>query len=209
MTTTITMPSLGESVAEGEIGKWLVTEGQRVEKDQPLVEVLTDKADSEIPATSAGVVTKIFAPQGAMVAVGDKLCEIDPAAQAGDGATAKLAARQVAPGRYQARVTADARQPLTVSSSEAGAAAPPRFVLPDPNAEYRFNPGDVVVLKSIATATGGAWHPAPEALRDTAGSRQTVRRALWPALVVFGLVMWLVDVLMRRVRVFETSGVIS
>ncbi|HEX7779773.1 MAG TPA: VWA domain-containing protein, partial [Vicinamibacterales bacterium] len=129
--------------------------------------------------------------------------------KSGDGATAKLAARQVAPGRYQARVTADARQPLTVSSSEAGAAAPPRFVLPDPNAEYRFNPGDVVVLKSIATATGGAWHPAPEALRDTAGSRQTVRRALWPALVVFGLVMWLVDVLMRRVRVFETSGVIS
>ena len=123
--------------------------------------------------------------------------------KSGDGATAKLTARQVAPGRYQARVTADARQPLTVSSSEAGFVAPSRLVLPDPNAEYRFNPGDVVVLKSIATATGGAWHPKPEALRDTAGSRQTVRRALWPALVAFGLVMWLVDVLMRRVRLFE------
>jgi Ca-activated chloride channel homolog len=129
--------------------------------------------------------------------------------KSGDGATAKLAARQVAPGRYQARVTADARQPLTVSVSEGGVSAPSRLVLPDPNAEYRFNPGDVVVLRSIASATGGALSPTPEVLRETAGSKQTVRRALWPALVAFGLVMWLVDVLLRRVRVFETSGVIS
>jgi uncharacterized protein (DUF58 family) len=126
--------------------------------------------------------------------------------KSGDGATAKLAARQVAPGRYQARVTADARQPLTVTASQAGVAAPSRLILPDPNAEYRFNPGDTVVLRSIATATGGVWHATPEQLRDTAGSRQTVRRALWPGLVVFGLVMWLVDVLMRRVRVFEEAA---
>jgi hypothetical protein len=98
---------------------------------------------------------------------------------------------------------------LTVTASQAGVAAPSRLILPDPNAEYRFNPGDLVVLKSIATATGGVWNATPEQLRETAGSRQTVRRALWPALVAFGLVMWLVDVLMRRVRVFETSGVIS
>ena len=127
--------------------------------------------------------------------------------KSGDGATAKLAARQVAPGRYQARVTADARQPLTVSVSEAGVAAPSRLVLPDPNAEYRFNPGDVVMLRSIASATGGTLSPKPEMLRETAGSKQTVRRALWPALVAFGLVMWLVDVLLRRVRVFEQTSV--
>ena len=82
MTTTITMPQLGESVAEGEVGKWLVKEGQRVEKDQPLVEILTDKADSEIPASESGVVTKIYVTEGATIAVGARLCEIDAAAQA-------------------------------------------------------------------------------------------------------------------------------
>jgi len=82
MTTTITMPSLGESVAEGEVGKWLVQEGQRVAKDDPLVEIMTDKADSEIPATSGGVITRIFVTEGDLVAVGDALCEIDANAEA-------------------------------------------------------------------------------------------------------------------------------
>ncbi|MCA9582304.1 MAG: 2-oxo acid dehydrogenase subunit E2 [Myxococcales bacterium] len=91
----ITMPALGESVAEGEIGKWLVREGERVEKDQPLVEVLTDKADSEIPASATGVVTKIFASVGDVVSVGENLCEIDANAEAsdsGDGASKGAAA---------------------------------------------------------------------------------------------------------------------
>lgn len=82
MATTITMPALGESVAEGEIGKWLVEEGQQVQKNQPLVEILTDKADSEIPASEDGVITKIFAQVGDIVSVGDNLCEIDANAQA-------------------------------------------------------------------------------------------------------------------------------
>ncbi len=82
MATTITMPSLGESVSEGEVGKWLVQEGQRVEKDQPLVEIMTDKADSEIPATESGVVTRIYAQEGSTIGVGDRLCDIDPSAVA-------------------------------------------------------------------------------------------------------------------------------
>ncbi|MCA9601196.1 MAG: dihydrolipoamide acetyltransferase family protein [Polyangiales bacterium] len=80
MAITITMPQLGESVAEGEVGKWLVAVGDHVEKDQPLVEILTDKADSEINASSSGVVTQIFADVGATVAVGGKLCELDESA---------------------------------------------------------------------------------------------------------------------------------
>jgi 2-oxoglutarate dehydrogenase E2 component (dihydrolipoamide succinyltransferase) len=79
---TIRMPQLGESVVEGTIGKWLVREGERVEKDQPVVEILTDKADSEVPAPAAGVVTKLLATEGQVVAVGDALCEVDPAATA-------------------------------------------------------------------------------------------------------------------------------
>ena len=82
MATQVTMPQLGESVVEGTIGKWLVSVGQSVAKDEPLVEILTDKADSELPSPIAGVVTKLLAGEDDIVAVGDPICEIDEGAQA-------------------------------------------------------------------------------------------------------------------------------
>ena len=82
MTTKVTMPQLGESVVEGTVGRWLVSEGQRVEKDQPIVEILTDKADSEVPAPVAGVIVTLFAGVDDVVAVGEPLCEIDENATA-------------------------------------------------------------------------------------------------------------------------------
>jgi 2-oxoglutarate dehydrogenase E2 component (dihydrolipoamide succinyltransferase) len=82
MASQVTMPQLGESVVEGTIGKWLVSVGQTVAKDQPLVEILTDKADSELPSPVAGVVTKLLAAEDDIVAVGDAICEIDENAKA-------------------------------------------------------------------------------------------------------------------------------
>lgn len=82
MATKVTMPQLGESIVEGTIGKWLVSVGQSVDKDQPLVEILTDKADSELPAPFAGVVTQLLASEDDIVAVGDPICEIDERAPA-------------------------------------------------------------------------------------------------------------------------------
>jgi len=82
MSTKVTMPQLGESVVEGTVGRWLVEEGERVEKDQPVVEILTDKADSEVPAPVAGVVVKLLAAVDDVVAVGDGLFEIDENAEA-------------------------------------------------------------------------------------------------------------------------------
>ncbi|MFT5357579.1 MAG: 2-oxoglutarate dehydrogenase E2 component (dihydrolipoamide succinyltransferase) [Polyangiales bacterium] len=87
MTTKLTMPQLGESVVEGTIGKWLVAEGERVEKDQPLVEILTDKADTEVPSPVAGVVINLQGGVDDIVAVGDLLCEIDENATGGASAT--------------------------------------------------------------------------------------------------------------------------
>ncbi len=83
MATPVTMPQLGESVVEGTIGKWLVSVGQSVSKDEPLVEILTDKADSELPSPVSGVVTKLLANEDDIVAVGDPICEIDESATAG------------------------------------------------------------------------------------------------------------------------------
>jgi 2-oxoglutarate dehydrogenase E2 component (dihydrolipoamide succinyltransferase) len=82
MSTTVAMPQLGESVVEGTIGKWLVQEGDHVQRDQPVVEILTDKADSEVPSPVSGVVLKLLAREDDVVRVGAGLCVIDEAAQA-------------------------------------------------------------------------------------------------------------------------------
>jgi 2-oxoglutarate dehydrogenase E2 component (dihydrolipoamide succinyltransferase) len=79
----VLMPQLGESVAEGTVTKWLVREGDVVTREQPLLEVATDKADTEVPAPSAGRVAQIVAPVGATVAQGGVLCRIDETATAG------------------------------------------------------------------------------------------------------------------------------
>lgn len=100
--------------------------------------------------------------------------------RAGDGPSRDVQARQVAPGRYEASVVADARETLSVSVTDAGTdegtAAATRLLVPDPMAEYRFRPPDDDLLKSIASGTGGAWKPTPEALARAAGDSRTERR---------------------------------
>ncbi|MDH3482923.1 MAG: 2-oxo acid dehydrogenase subunit E2 [Myxococcales bacterium] len=91
------MPQLGESVVEGTIGKWLVSVGDAVTKDQPIVEILTDKADSELPAPVAGVITNLLANEDDVIAVGDAICEIDESAQASAGEGPPSTTREVVP----------------------------------------------------------------------------------------------------------------
>ena len=64
MSVDIIMPQMGESVVEGTILKWLVKEGDRVEKDQPIVEISTDKIDTEAPSPVRGVIKNILYPEG-------------------------------------------------------------------------------------------------------------------------------------------------
>jgi pyruvate dehydrogenase E2 component (dihydrolipoamide acetyltransferase) len=71
MATEVVMPEMGESIAEGTITKWLVKTGDKVEKDQPLFEISTDKVDAEIPSPAAGVLLEIKADEGATVPVGE------------------------------------------------------------------------------------------------------------------------------------------
>ena len=126
--------------------------------------------------------------------------------RAADATTpARLTARQVAPGSYEATVVADATQPLTVSveGAAAGTGITSRTVLPDAAAEYRFRPPDEGLLRSIASSTGGAYHPDAAALANAAGDRRTQRRPLWPSLVSLALLLWFADLVLRRVRVFE------
>src|SRR6476620_1464713 len=67
--TVVKMPQLGESVAEGTIGRWLKQPGERVERDAPLVEIQSDKVNTELPSPVTGVLREILVPEGETVAV--------------------------------------------------------------------------------------------------------------------------------------------
>jgi hypothetical protein len=119
------------------------------------------------------------------------------------GSSVEVPLRQVAPGRYEASVLADASQTVTVTASDASGTAISRVLPVDAAAEYRFRPPDAELLKSLASATGGSWMPAVSALTVAATDRHSERRPLWPALTISALGLWFVDLLLRRVRVFE------
>src|SRR3954447_9608856 len=76
MPTSVTMPALGESVTEGTVTRWLKQEGEQVKADEPLLEVSTDKVDTEIPSPAAGVLTKILVAEDETVEVGTELAVI-------------------------------------------------------------------------------------------------------------------------------------
>jgi 2-oxoglutarate dehydrogenase E2 component (dihydrolipoamide succinyltransferase) len=92
MTFSVTMPALGESVTEGTVTRWLKKEGDQIAVDEPLLEVSTDKVDTEIPSPVAGVLQKIVVPVDSTVAVGAELAVI-----AESGSAAKPAVQTPAP----------------------------------------------------------------------------------------------------------------
>jgi pyruvate dehydrogenase E2 component (dihydrolipoamide acetyltransferase) len=85
MAFSVQMPALGESVTEGTVTRWLKQEGDTVELDEPLLEVSTDKVDTEIPSPAAGVLTKIVAHEDDTVEIGGELAVIGDAAESTDG----------------------------------------------------------------------------------------------------------------------------
>ncbi|KRE55486.1 2-oxoglutarate dehydrogenase, E2 component, dihydrolipoamide succinyltransferase [Phycicoccus sp. Soil748] len=98
---TVTMPALGESVTEGTVTRWLKAEGDTVEVDEPLLEVSTDKVDTEIPSPFAGTLTKILVQEDDTVPVGGDLAVIGGSA-GGSGDSAPAAAPQEEPKQEQA-----------------------------------------------------------------------------------------------------------
>jgi len=109
------MPQMGESIFEGTITKWLKQTGERVEKDEPLFEISTDKVDAEIPAPVSGVLSEIRIAEGATVTVNTVVAVMVDA----DGAE-PTAATATAPQPKQKR----AEQPATVVPPKAASAAP-------------------------------------------------------------------------------------
>src|SRR5437867_4452213 len=88
MTISVELPRMGENVTEGTIVRWLKTEGDYVQEDEPLVEISTDKIDTELPAPASGVLQKIVAKEDQTIEVGTEIAVIDESASKEGGASA-------------------------------------------------------------------------------------------------------------------------
>ena len=126
MAFSVQMPALGESVTEGTVTRWLKQEGDTVELDEPLVEVSTDKVDTEIPSPAAGVLTKITAQEDDTVEVGGELAVIGDASEgsAGGGETPAAPAAPAAAPEPEAQAQPEP-EPEPVAQPEPAAPAQP------------------------------------------------------------------------------------
>ena len=118
MATDVVMPQMGESIAEGTIVRWIKKVGDKVDRDEPLFEISTDKVDAEIPSPAAGVVSEIRVKEGETVPVNSVVAVIGEA-----GSKPAAAAPQAPPAQ-----AAKAAEPPKASPQADGApaAAPPR-----------------------------------------------------------------------------------
>ncbi|TDF48609.1 2-oxoglutarate dehydrogenase, E2 component, dihydrolipoamide succinyltransferase [Streptomyces sp. WAC05374] len=125
MSVSVTLPALGESVTEGTVTRWLKAEGERVEADEPLLEVSTDKVDTEIPAPASGVLASIKVAEDETVEVGAELAVIDDGSGAPAAAPAPAAEAAAAPAQEAPAPAAEApAAPAPAAEAPAPAAAP-------------------------------------------------------------------------------------
>jgi 2-oxoglutarate dehydrogenase E2 component (dihydrolipoamide succinyltransferase) len=136
MDIPVVMPQMGESVAEGTVTRWLKSAGQSVLRDEPLLEISTDKVDSEIPSPASGVLREIRVGEGKTVPVGEVLAMIEGSAAAvrGTPLVGGAAARAEA-SRTAAAPASAASEPAARTAAAPGAATPPgsrggRFLSP-------------------------------------------------------------------------------
>ena len=126
----VVMPQMGVSVSEGTITRWLKQEGEQIEADEPLLEISTDKVDTEVPSPASGTLTQILVQEGETVDVGTKLGQI------GGSATAEAPATESAP-EPSAAAPAPAEPATAEAAAEADTASPaetPAPTAPEPSA---------------------------------------------------------------------------
>src|SRR5256885_8242447 len=154
MAADVVMPQMGESIFEGTITKWLKKPGDKVERDEPLFEISTDKVDAEIPSPTAGVLKDIKVKEGQTVPINTVVATIDGAG----GAAASAQAATPAP------------TPVPKSESKPAAAAPSQAPTPAPK------PGPVAVPSPQAAPSSAAAASAPAREGARIHSSPLVRR---------------------------------
>ena len=148
MAVDVVMPQMGESIFEGTITKWLKKPGDKVERDEPLFEISTDKVDAEIPSPSAGVLQEIKIPEGQTVPIQTVVAVIDGAGSA--------AAATPAPAAAPTKPPAPAAAPAA-----AKPAAPAPQVPPPPAAAPASAPASAVSYAAPSATTSERIHSSP------------------------------------------------
>jgi len=141
MATEVVMPQMGESIAEGTITKWLVKVGEKVERDQPLFEISTDKVDAEIPSPAAGTLLEIRHEAGATVAVQEVVALIG---ESGEQPAAAAPAEQAKPEQEPA-TEAPAAKPAPPTAPSAQAKPEPVAAPAAPEGDFDY---DLVIIGS-------------------------------------------------------------
>ncbi|MBN9141918.1 MAG: 2-oxoglutarate dehydrogenase, E2 component, dihydrolipoamide succinyltransferase [Micrococcales bacterium] len=153
MSESVSLPALGESVTEGTVTRWLKKVGDRVEVDEPLLEVSTDKVDTEIPSPVAGVIEEILVAEDETVEVGAPLVRIGDGSGGGEAAPAAPAAEEA---------------PAAPAPAEAPAAESPAPVAEAPAAEAPAAPApEAPAAEAPAAATPVAEAPAAAPVTET------------------------------------------
>src|SRR5437588_6669590 len=128
MPTDVIMPQMGESIVEGTITKWLKKPGEKIQRDEPLFEISTDKVDAEIPAPASGVLKEIKAEEGTTVQVNTVVGVIDEAGSAAAATSPKPSAKAAEPAKVAGATKGGA------AATDGGAAPKPAAKAPAPPA---------------------------------------------------------------------------
>src|ERR1700679_4308211 len=124
MAVDVIMPQMGESIFEGTITKWLKKAGDKIERDEPLFEISTDKVDAEIPSPSAGVLKEIKVTEGQTVPIQTVVAVIDAASEAPAAPAPAPALEKAAPAEAAAAPSAPAAASAAPAAPAAVAPAP-------------------------------------------------------------------------------------
>ena len=200
----VTMPQLGESVAEGTIGKWLKQPGDSVAKYEPLLEVITDKVNAEVPSPFEGVLKEILAEEGATVPNNAEIAIIETAEEAGASAGADAASAEAPPAAAKGPAGSDettppsappavpASTPAAATADAAPAAAPAQAApataaapAPAATASAPASPAaSAPAAQAAPTATAPAGTGDPDARMTPAVRRLLREHALQPNQIV-------------------------
>jgi 2-oxoglutarate dehydrogenase E2 component (dihydrolipoamide succinyltransferase) len=186
-TATVTLPFLGEDVEQATISRWLASPGDSVELGAPLLEVATDKVDTEIPSPHTGVLLEIFAGEGEAVDVGASLATID-----------------IATGPTTSALSPDAEQPTLVESAESAT----QFTVEPNDAGHRANDSASALVGSDPDVVCTASPDLPSTGSDTTVQRlprirQTIARRMMESLHTSAQLTSVVEVDVSRVAVLR------
>ncbi len=149
--TDVVMPQMGESIVEGTLTKWLKKAGERVERDEPLFEISTDKVDTEIPSPAAGVLKEVLVEEGKTVAISTVVGRIEEGAGNGASAPAPAAAKQ-APAAQAPAAAPSAPAPAPKAAEPAAQPEPP--LVAEPPSQPQSEPAAPVAQADGDSQTG-------------------------------------------------------